>query len=72
MSAQITSLSAMPMPVLTEDTFQKFRALIYQKTGINMREGKQILVSNRLRRRLVHLNFASYEEYYALLTSGQA
>jgi chemotaxis protein methyltransferase CheR len=58
-------------PALAEETFQKFRALIYQKTSIHMREGKQILVSNRLRRRLVDLKLASYEEYYDLLTSGK-
>ena len=52
------------VPTLAEETFDKFRALIYQKTGIHMREGKQILVSNRLRKRLVQLKLASYEEYY--------
>ena len=36
------------MPMLTEETFDKFRALIYEKTGIHMRDGKQILISNRL------------------------
>jgi len=55
-------------PVLAEDIFNKFRALIYDKTGIHMREGKQILISNRLRRRLVALGIGSYEEYYQLLT----
>jgi chemotaxis protein methyltransferase CheR len=57
---------------LTDDTYEKFRLLIYEKTGIRMREGKQILVSNRLRKRLGQLKLASYEEYYALLTSGKA
>ena len=37
-------------PVLTEETFDKFRALIYEKTGIHMRDGKQILIANRLRK----------------------
>ena len=32
------------VPPLSQETFDKFRALIYQKTGIHMREGKQILV----------------------------
>jgi chemotaxis protein methyltransferase CheR len=63
-------LSALGIPTLAEDTFNKFRALIFQKTGIHMREGKQILVSNRLRKRLVQLKLASYEEYHELLTSG--
>ncbi|MFI5369277.1 MAG: CheR family methyltransferase [Spirochaetia bacterium] len=58
-------------PALSQEVFDKFRGLIYRKTRINMRDGKQILVSNRLRKRLVHLGLASYEEYYALLTSAE-
>ncbi|MGA2544961.1 MAG: protein-glutamate O-methyltransferase CheR [Rectinemataceae bacterium] len=56
-------------PVLTEETFTLFQALIFEKTGIRMRDGKQILISNRLRKRLVQLKLGSYEDYYALLTS---
>ena len=56
-------------PALTQDMFDKFRALIYEKTGIHMREGKQILIANRLRRRLAHLKLATYEEYYEVLVT---
>ena len=62
---------ALSLPTLTQSTFDKFRALIYEKTGIHMRDGKQILVSNRLRKRVTLLHLASYEEYYELLTSGK-
>jgi chemotaxis protein methyltransferase CheR len=67
------NLHSEPLPVtagaaLAQDTFDKFRMLIYEKTGIHMREGKQILVANRLRKRLVQLKLGSYEEYYSLLT----
>ncbi len=55
---------------LSRETFNQFRRLIYEKTGINMREGKQILVSNRLRRRLLSLQLATYEQYFHLLTRG--
>jgi chemotaxis protein methyltransferase CheR len=54
---------------LAQDTFDRFRALIYEKTGIHMRDGKQILIANRLRKRLVQLKLATYEEYYSLLTA---
>jgi chemotaxis protein methyltransferase CheR len=64
--------AAAATPLLIDATFDKFRALIYEKTGIHMREGKQILVSNRLRKRVVELHLGSYEEYLALLTSGRA
>jgi chemotaxis protein methyltransferase CheR len=59
------------VPILSDDTFNKLRALIYQKTGIHMRDGKQILISNRLRKRLVQLKLASYEDYYTYLLSRE-
>jgi chemotaxis protein methyltransferase CheR len=56
---------------LNEETFNLFRSLIYTKTGINMRETKQILLSNRLRKRIVALGLSSYGEYYRYLVSGK-
>lgn len=53
---------------LSAETFAKLRRLIYDTTNINMHEGKHILVSNRLRKRLVALRLASYDEYYRYLT----
>jgi chemotaxis protein methyltransferase CheR len=69
MSAVLPTLG---LPVISEATFKDFRALIFEKTGIHMRDGKQILISNRLRRRLAALHLSSYEEYYRLLVSGAA
>ena len=66
------AVPTLSLPTLSQATFDKFRALIYEKTGIHMRDGKQILVSNRLRKRVALLHLGSYEEYYALLTSGKA
>ena len=63
---------ALGLPVLSDDTFNAFRALIFEKTGIHMRDGKQILISNRLRRRLSALGLSSYEDYYRMLVSGKA
>jgi chemotaxis protein methyltransferase CheR len=57
---------------LTDRTFQRFRELIYRETGIHMRENKQILVSNRLRKRVLALGFQSYDEYYRFLTGTTA
>ncbi len=57
------------LPSLSQATFERFRALIMEKTSINMREGKQILVANRLRKRLLALKLSSYEEYYRYLTA---
>jgi len=58
--------------VISEAAFNNFRALIREKTGIHMRDGKQILISNRLRRRLAALQLSSFEDYYRLLVSGEA
>jgi chemotaxis protein methyltransferase CheR len=55
---------------LSKQTFNRFRKLIYEKTNINMRESKHILVSNRLRKRIVALGLAGYDEYYRYLTEG--
>jgi chemotaxis protein methyltransferase CheR len=56
---------------LSEETFNRFRALIYQTTNINLRESKQILVSNRLRKRILALNLSGYDEYYEYLTRSE-
>ncbi len=64
------TVEASAVAPLSEGTFQLFCKLIYDKTSITMREGKQILVSNRLRRRIVSLNLGGYDEYYHYLTRG--
>jgi chemotaxis protein methyltransferase CheR len=56
---------------LSAATFDRFRRLIYEKTNINMREGKYILVSNRLRKRLLALKLKSYDDYFEILTGGR-
>ena len=61
-------LPLISIPSLSEKTFNGFRELIYQETGISMRESKIVLVSNRLRKRVFTLNLSSYEDYYLYLT----
>ena len=51
--------------------FAKFRELIYARTGISLRAGKQVMLASRLSRRLRHHRMASFSEYYALLTHPQ-
>jgi chemotaxis protein methyltransferase CheR len=59
-----------PIADLSDQTCALFRHLIHRETGIFMKDGKRILISNRLRRRLRELGLASYEEYYRLLVEG--
>ena len=63
-----TELTLTDIPELSKETFNLFKEFIYKKIGIHMREGKQFLVSNRLRKRLLALDMASYEDYYRFLT----
>ena len=63
----------MPTPVLENSVipmglreFKLFRALVHERTGIWLRDGKQIMLASRLSRRLRHhglTNFADYYEY---------
>ena len=52
---------------LNRETYSMFKNLIYRETGISMGDNKRILVSNRLRKRLLALGLTSYEEYYNFL-----
>jgi chemotaxis protein methyltransferase CheR len=56
---------------LSEETFNRFKDFIHRETGIFMRESKKILVSNRLRKRLVALGMRCYDEYYRFLTKTE-
>lgn len=49
---------------LSEDEFKKFAKLVYEESGIFMRDTKITLLSNRLRKRLKVLNLDSFSEYY--------
>lgn len=49
---------------LDDDEFKKFSKLIYEESGIFMKETKLTLLSNRLRKRLQALSLDSYTDYY--------
>lgn len=52
---------------LSPELFSKFSRLIFQLSGIYMKDSKIVLLSNRLRKRMQVLNISSYEEYYNYL-----
>ncbi|MFM7315511.1 MAG: CheR family methyltransferase [bacterium] len=54
---------------MNEQEFERFRTLIYQLAGIRVAPTKQILISNRLRRRLKETGISNFENYYRHLTS---
>ncbi len=51
-------------PVLSAAEFTLFKELMYQRTGIFLKESKMSLVANRLRTRLRDLNLPTYRAYY--------
>ncbi len=52
---------------LTEEEFKKFSQLIYEESGIFLKETKLTLLSNRLRKRLQKLKLGEFSEYYNYL-----
>jgi chemotaxis protein methyltransferase CheR len=52
---------------LTPEQFARFGEFIYRTTGIRMQDGKIMLLSNRIRRRLKHHGLDSFDDYYDLL-----
>ncbi len=52
---------------LTEDEFAKFAKLIYEESGIFLKDTKLTLLSNRLRKRLQALKLAEFSDYYDFL-----
>ncbi len=56
---------------LTEEEFDRFIALIYKTSGIRIPNTKRVLVSNRIRRRLLATGLDSFSKYYLFLVSSQ-
>ncbi len=52
---------------LTEEEFSKFAKLIYDESGIYMKDSKITLLSNRLRKRLAALSLSEFSDYYQYL-----
>ena len=48
---------------LTDRTFEKIRKLIYEKAGIDLRQGKQTLVAARLGKKLRESGLKDYDAY---------
>lgn len=49
---------------LTQKEFNQFRALAYERFGLNLRDGKETLVSARLAKKIRELKFRSFQQYY--------
>jgi len=56
---------------LTAREFEQFRRLAYDKFGLDLRTGKETLVSARLGKKIRQLNFRSFQEYYRYVTEDR-
>lgn len=56
---------------LNEKHFKKVSQLVYQFSGINLKDGKEALVRARLMKRLRALRMGSFEEYFKYIESGR-
>jgi chemotaxis protein methyltransferase CheR len=51
--------------------FKLFRSLVHERTGIWLRDNKQVMLASRLSRRLRHHGLASFADYYSYVQSVQ-
>jgi chemotaxis protein methyltransferase CheR len=60
--------SLVPMEVRE---FKLFRSLVHERTGIWLRDGKQVMLGSRLSRRLRHHGMTNFADYYSYVQSVQ-
>ena len=51
-------------------TFEKFRVLIYNYSGITLKDGKRTMLESRINKRLRALNLDTYEDYLSYVTKS--
>ena len=68
----------MPAPALDNSVypmglreFKLFRSLVHERTGIWLRDGKQVMLASRLTRRLRHHGLSNFADYYSYVQSVQ-
>lgn len=52
---------------ITDEEFKLFERLVYQEIGIKLRENRKDLLSGRLQKTLIKLNFKNFSDYYDFL-----
>lgn len=57
---------------MEKHTFERFRQLVYAKSGISLGEQKETLVAARIARRMRALNLAQYDAYYEAIVRDQS
>ncbi|MCC6695843.1 MAG: protein-glutamate O-methyltransferase [Candidatus Hydrogenedentes bacterium] len=57
---------------MNRKTFEKFRSLIYEKSGISLGEQKEALVSARVGKRMRALQIGDFDAYYAYVVRDES
>ncbi len=68
MLAYATDNSVFPMGLRE---FKLFRSLVHERTGIWLRDGKQVMLASRLSRRLRHHGLTNFADYYSYIQNLQ-
>ncbi len=56
---------------ISDQEFALFQRLIYKIAGINLSDGKKVLLVGRLQRRLKEYQLDTFSQYYRMLATGQ-
>jgi chemotaxis protein methyltransferase CheR len=67
----MATMTATTTATLTDRELRAIVALVYEKSGITLHEGKRELVAARLQKRLRQLGLSSYQEYLTRLSHDQ-
>ncbi len=60
-------MTVVPQPILSDQEFRQFQAMIYDVAGISMSPAKKALVAGRLAKRVKQHGLSSYGEYFRTL-----
>lgn len=55
---------------MTDPEFDRFRKIVYERSGIWFADGKKYVIESRLARRLDELEMSSFDQYASFLTIG--
>lgn len=64
------ALAAEQLIPLSSHTFQRFRALVYRESGIDLADHKRVMFASRLQKRLRELGLTTFEDYYDAVTGA--
>jgi chemotaxis protein methyltransferase CheR len=66
-TGNMEDLGSLGSVIISSREFELFRDLIYQQTGISLKDTKTTMLSARLGKRLRQLNLSSFQAYYQFL-----